>query len=86
MTRQPPADWVDPWPDGDVLSGAPRAARWVANLASALRDAIDAGTTLDDVARQTGISVRTVRRVLDGSAWPRFPAAMALARFVRKVG
>lgn len=80
MTRHPPAAWVHPWPDGDVLPGAPRAARWVADLATALRNAAEAGTSLDDIATSAGVSSATIQRLLNGATWPRFPVAIAVSR------
>lgn len=60
-----PCDWIQPWPDGQPLPEAPRAASWLAALARMLSD-------YDSVvlANATGLPVAAVEDVLLGRAWP----------------
>lgn len=68
-----PRDWIQPWPDGQPLAGAPRAALWLAELAQALRV-----HDPDDLAAATGLPVAAVQDLQHGRTWPDLHVTIAI--------
>lgn len=74
--RPPPRAWIDPWPHGPASPEAPAAAAWLAALADSLTQT---GIDVPSIAEAAGLDVRTVTGVLQGTRWPTFQTASALA-------
>jgi hypothetical protein len=81
MTLAPPNRWVPPWPDGLPAPGAPRTAKWLAELAVRLQ-AHDRHL----VAARTGLDRRTVDAAVDGLVWPDLRTTIALTTYLDAAG